>query len=153
MTVAYGPATHLVLEAASITPTAGEADNLTIIAKDASNDTVGTYSGAHSLIFEGAGEAGGEEPVVIDKSGVERSFGEETEITFTEGKAMVSSAMNGVMKLYKAEAAHIKVKEGSLNNGAGLAVTVKAAAAKKLQGADAHRTGSGRLVQRYAHRH
>ena len=40
--------------------------------------------------------------------------------------------MNGVMNLYKAEAAHIKVKEGSLNNGAGLAVTVKAAAAKKF---------------------
>jgi len=133
VTVAYGPATHLVLEAASTTPAAGEADNLTILAKDASNDTVGTYSGSHSLIFEGAGVAtSGEEPVVVDESGVERSFGEATEITFTEGKATVSSAINGVMSLYKAEAAHIKVKEGSLNNGAGLAVTVKAAAAKKF---------------------
>ena len=65
-------------------------------------------------------------------SGVERSFGEETEITFTEGKATMSSTVNGVMKLYKAEAAHIKVKEGSLNNGAGLAVMVKAAEAKKF---------------------
>jgi hypothetical protein len=133
VTVTYGPATHLVLEAASLTPTAGEADNLTILAKDASNDTVGTYTGAHSLIFEGAGEAGGEEPLVIDRSGVEKNFGEETEITFTEGRATVSSATNGVMKLYKAEAAHIKVKEGSLNNSTGLAVTVKAAAAKKLK--------------------
>jgi hypothetical protein len=132
VTVAFGPATHLVLEAASTTPTAGEADNLTVVAKDASNDTVGTYSGSHSLIFEGAGEAGGEEPVVIDRSGVEKNFGEETEITFSEGKATVSSATNGVMTLYKAEAAHIKVKEGSLNNSTGLAVTVKAAAAKKL---------------------
>jgi hypothetical protein len=132
VTVTYGPATHLVLEAASLTPTAGEADNLTVTAKDASNDTVGTYSGTHTLIFEGAGEAGGEEPVVIDRSGVEKNFGEETEITFSEGKATVSSAMNGVMKLYKAEAAHIKVKEGGFNNGAGLAVTVKAAAAKKF---------------------
>jgi hypothetical protein len=132
VTVSYGPATHLVLEAASATPTAGEADNLTITAKDASGDTVGTYSGTHSLIFEGANEAGGEEPVVLDKSGVERSFGEATEISFTEGKATVSSAMNGVMTLYKAEAAHIKVKEGSLNNSTGLAVTVKAAAAKRF---------------------
>ncbi len=132
VTVAYGPATHLVLEAASLTPTAGEDDNLTILAKDASNDTVGTYTGAHSLIFEGAGEAGGEEPLVIDRSGVEKNFGEETEITFTEGRATVSSATNGVMKLYKAEAAHIKVKEGSLNNGTGLAVAVKAAAAKRF---------------------
>jgi hypothetical protein len=134
VTVAYGPATHLVLEAASTTPAAGETDNLTVIAKDASNDTVGTYTGAHSLIFEGAGVAtSGEEPVVVDQSGVEKNFGEETEITFTEGKATVSSAMNGVMTLYKAEAAHIKVKEGSLNNGAGLAVTVKAAAAKNFK--------------------
>ena len=133
VTVAYGPATHLVLEAASTTPAAGEADNLTITAKDASGDTVGAYSGTHSLIFEGASIAtSGEEPVVVDRSGVEKNFGEETEITFTEGKATVSSATNGVMKLYKAEAAHIKVKEGSLNNGTGLAVTVKAAAAKKL---------------------
>jgi hypothetical protein len=86
-----------------------------------------------SLIFEGAGvAANGEEPIVIDDSGVEKNFGEETEITFTEGKATVSSAMNGVMQLYKAEAAHIKVKEGLLNNGAGLAVTVKAAAAKRF---------------------
>jgi hypothetical protein len=132
VTVTYGPATHLVLEAASITPTAGEADNLTVIAKDASNNTVGTFSGAHSLIFEGTGEAGGVEPVVLDSSGVERNFGEATEITFSEGKATVSSAMNGVMILYKAEAAHIKVKEGSLNNSTGLAVTVKAAAAKRF---------------------
>jgi S-adenosylmethionine hydrolase len=131
--VAFGPATHLQLEAASITPSAGEADNLTITAKDASNNTVGTYSSSHNLIFEGSGVAtNGEEPVVLDKSGVERSFGETTEITFTEGKATVSSTMNGVMNLYKAEAAHIKVKEGSLNNSTGLAVTVKAAAAKRF---------------------
>ena len=131
--VTFGPASHFQLEAASTTPTAGESDNLTITAEDASNNTVGTYSGTHSLIFEGASEApNGEEPVVLDKSGVERRFGEATEITFTEGKATVSSATNGVMKLYKAEAAHIKVKEGSLNNGTGLAVTVKAAATKKL---------------------
>ena len=133
VTVAFGPATHLVLEAASTTPTAGTTDNLTITAKDAANNTVGTYSGSHPLIFEGAGvAASGEEPVVLDKSGSEKSFGEETEITFSEGKATVSGATNGVMTLYKAEAAHIKVAEGSLNNGAGLAVTVKAAAAKKL---------------------
>ncbi len=132
VTVAFGPATHLLLEAASTTPTAGATDNLTITAKDAANNTVGTYSGSHPLIFEGASEAGGEEPVVLDKSGSEKSFGEETEITFSEGKATVSGATNGVMTLYKAEAAHIKVTEGSLNNGAGLAVTVKAAAAKKL---------------------
>ena len=38
--VPSGVATHFVLEAASVTPTAGEADNLTMTAKDASNNTV-----------------------------------------------------------------------------------------------------------------
>ncbi len=133
VTVAFGPATHFQLEAASATPTAGEADNLTIIAKDASNKTVATYTGAHSLTFEGAGESpSATKPVVVDRSGVARSFGEATEITFTEGKATVASSKNGVMKLYNAETAAIVVEEGSLNNGAGLAVTVKAGATKKL---------------------
>jgi non-canonical (house-cleaning) NTP pyrophosphatase len=132
VTIAFGAATHLVLEAASTTPAAGEADNLTILAKDASGNTVGTYSGAHNLVFEGAGEsASGEEPTVVDSANVAMGFGESTEITFVEGRASVSSAMNGVMRLYKAEAAHVKVKEGALTNGAGLAVTVKAAATTK----------------------
>lgn len=132
VTVAYGPATHLVLEAASTSPLAGERDNLTVTAKDAGNRTVGTYTGAHDLVFEGAGEsASGETPVVIDAAGNEQSFGEETEIAFSEGKSTVSSAINGVMKLYKAEAAHVKVKEAALNNGTGLAITVKAALATK----------------------
>ena len=126
VTIASGPATHLQLEAASTTPSAGEADNLTITAKDASNNTVTSYSGSHSLVFEGASEAAsGTKPAVIDKAGVERKLTEPTEIVFSEGKATVSSSTNGVMKLYKVEEAHIKVNEGSLNNGAGLAITVK----------------------------
>ncbi len=133
VTVAFGPATHLVLEAASTLPIAGEADNLTITAKDASNVTVGSYTGVHTLVFEGAGEsASGTKPAVVDRSGTSRSFGEATEITFTEGKATVAAAKNGVMKLYKAETGNVLVKEGSLGNGAGLAVTVKAAVTKKL---------------------
>jgi hypothetical protein len=132
-TVAFGPATHFQLEAASTTPTAGEPDNLTITAKDASNNTVRTYASAHSLSFEGAGESPSTtKPIVVDKSSVARSFGEATEITFTEGKATVASSKNGVMKLYNAETADIVVREGSLSNGTGLAVTVKAAATKKL---------------------
>jgi len=131
--VTFGPATHLVLEAASTTPTAGAADNLTITAKDAAGNTVRTYTGAHSLVFEGAEESpGGTKPVVVDRSGTARSLGEATEITFTEGKATVASSKNGVMKLYNAETAEVVVSEGSLSNGAGLTVTVKAGATKKL---------------------
>ena len=43
------------------------------------------------------------------------------------GVATVAGANNGVMTLYKAEAAKITVTDGALNNGAGLAVTVSAA--------------------------
>jgi hypothetical protein len=133
VTIAFGPATHLQLEASSATPLAGEGDNLTITAKDASNNTVGTYSGSHSLIFEGAGEApNGTKPIVTDEAGVEKKLTEATEITFTAGVGTVSGSNNGVMKLYKAEATHIKVKEGALNNGAGLAVSVTAGPSKKF---------------------
>jgi hypothetical protein len=133
VTVSFGSATHLALEAASATPTAGEADNLTITARDASNNIVRSYTGTHTLLFEGASESSsGSKPAVVDKSGTSKLFGEATEITFTEGKATVASSKNGVMKLYKAETAHVVVKEGSLSNGTGLALTVKAAATSKF---------------------
>ena len=132
-TVSFGAATHLVLEASSATPTAGEADNLTITAKDAQGNTVRTYTGMHDLTFEGAGESpSASKPSVVNTAGTTKAFGEATELTFTEGKASVASGKNGVLKLYKAEEAHVLVKEGSLTNGAGLALTVKAAATKKL---------------------
>jgi hypothetical protein len=128
-TVSWGVPTHLVLEAAGTTPAAGESDSLTIAAKDASNRTVGSYSGPHNVIFEGATESATEtKPVVVDSAGVEQPFTDPTELTFSEGRAVVSGGRNGVMKLYKAETAHIRVSEGALNSGAGLAITVKAGA-------------------------
>ncbi len=133
VTVAFGPATHFQLEGASTTPTAGEADNLTITAKDASNNTVGTYSGSHSLIFEGPAEApNATKPVVIDREGVERKLTESTEISFTEGKATVSGSTNGVLKLYDAQSTTLKAKEGAIEGTSG-SFTVKAAAAKKFK--------------------
>jgi trimeric autotransporter adhesin len=124
-TVVSGPATQLVLEAASSKPVAGEADNVTITAKDASNRIVTSFTGGHMLLFEGAGEArSGTKPIVIDAKGGEKAFGEATELTFSEGKSQVATGKNGVMKLYRSEAATIVVKEGSLSNGSGLAVTV-----------------------------
>ena len=136
VTVTFGPVTQLVLEAASTKPAAGEADNLTITAKDVLNRTVTSYTGAHSLTFEGATEAGtGTKPVILNAAGTDKAFGEATELTFVEGKSQVSSSKNGVMKLYKAEAAHVKVKEGLLTNGTGLAVTVSPGAFKSFSGA------------------
>lgn len=131
VTVSYGQATHFQVSATSTSVSAGEADSLTIIAKDASNDTVANYTGAHALTFEGASESpGGTKPVVSSVSGVEKKFGESTEINFVEGQATVSGSSNGVMKLYKAEEAKVKVTEAEhgLSNGTGLAIKVAAGA-------------------------
>jgi hypothetical protein len=127
-TVAFGPASHFVLSAATTTPVAGAADNLTITAKDASNNTVLTYAGSHSLTFGGAAAVGGNNPTVTDSSGTPINFGTATTITFSSGVASVSGSSNGVMTLYKAETASIVVTDGSISNGSGLSVTVSAAA-------------------------
>ncbi len=69
-TVTVGPADHFVLDAASSTPTAGAADNLTITAKDAKGGTVTTYIGSHNLTFSGASASpNGTVPTVADSSG------------------------------------------------------------------------------------
>jgi hypothetical protein len=128
--VTFGPATHFLLTAASTTPTAGVADNLTITAKDENNNTVSTYTGSHNVTFEGAGNSpNGTHPTVSSGAGVVTNFGTVTAITFTNGVATVAGANNGVMKLYKAETALVTVSDGSISNGAGLSVTVAATAA------------------------
>ncbi len=128
--VTFGPATHFLLAAASTTPTAGVADNLTITAKDESNNTVTTYAGLHNLTFAGAANSpGGTHPTVSSSTGVVTNFGTATAISFVNGLATVAGTNNGVMKLYKAETALITVTDGTINNGAGLTVTVAAAAA------------------------
>jgi hypothetical protein len=130
VTVASSTPTHFVLEAATLTPIAGEADSVTVVAKDATNNTITSYSGSHSLVFGGAGAApNGAEPTVSSEAGTAIKFGQASAIKFVEGKAVVSGAANGVMRLYKAGEAHITVSEGTINNGAGLAVSVRPGAA------------------------
>jgi hypothetical protein len=100
--VKFGPATHFLLTAATTTPTAGVADNLTITAKDEGNNTVATYTGLHNLTFGGASSIGAFTPTVSSSTGVVTNFGAVTAITFTNGVATVAGSNNGVMKLYKA---------------------------------------------------
>jgi hypothetical protein len=128
-TVAVGPADRLVLSAASATPTAGAADNLTITAKDANGGTVTTYAGPKNLTFSGA-SAGpdGTAPTVADASGTEIAFGVSTAINFSAGVATVSGVQNGVMKLYKSGPASVEVGDGSIATITPLAVVVSAAA-------------------------
>jgi hypothetical protein len=132
--VTFGPATQFGLSAASTAPTAGTTDNLTITARDVHGTTVTTYAGSHNLTFEGASAApNGTEPSVTNASGTAKRFGEATAIEFTAGVASVeATSHNGQMTLYRAQEAHIKVKEGSISNGTGLAVTVGIGAFKSF---------------------
>ena len=122
----------LSLAAATTTPTAGVADNLTITAEDMFGNTASGYTGDKSLTFGGASSIGANNPTVSNKTGVATNFGTATTITFTNGVASVSGANNGVMKLFKVETVSITVTDGTINNGAGLSVTVSAANAANL---------------------
>jgi hypothetical protein len=132
VTVASGAVTSLVLSAAATTVTAGQADNLTITAKDTAGTTVPNYTGTKTLTFSGAGTVGSNIPTVTDSGGTARSFGTATSISFSNGVASASGSANGVMRLYKAETASVVVSDGTISNAPGLQVTVSAAAASKL---------------------
>jgi len=117
-----------VLAAASTTPAAGAADNLTITAKDSAGITVTAYTGSHNLSFAGAGTIGSFHPTVSDSSGTATNFGTATTIAFSNGVATVSGSANGVMRLYRAETASITVAEGGSYTSNTLSVTVGAGA-------------------------
>src|SRR4051794_14914017 len=99
VTLNVGPVTHFLVSAASNSPLVGAADQLTITAKDAGNNTVTTYTGSKNLTFSGANASpNANNPTVTNASGTAIAFGSTTAVTFTNG---ISSA-GGSMKLYKA---------------------------------------------------
>ncbi len=131
--VTVGPADHFTLSAASLTPVAGAADNLTITAKDAKGGTVTTYANSHNLTFSGASASpNGTVPTVADSSGTATAFGTPTAISFTAGIATVSSSTNGAMKLYSKGEAGVEVGDGSISTVTPLKVTVATATAAKF---------------------
>ena len=130
--ITIGPADHFLLAVASTTPSAGASDNLTITAKDRAGSTVTTYKESHNLTFEGAQVIGTNKPTVANSSGTATAFGTATALTFTNGVATVSSTKNGVMKLYKAEAATISVTDGTIESEVDPTVTVAPLAMSKL---------------------
>jgi hypothetical protein len=131
--VTVGQAEELSLKAASATPAAGAADNLTIVALDEKGSTVTTYTGSHNLTFSGASASpAGTAPTVANSSGTAVAFGGATAISFTLGVATVTSTKNGVMKLYRAGATEINVSDGSIADTTPLALTVAPGAASKL---------------------
>jgi hypothetical protein len=118
-TVTFGPATHFQLEAATATPTVGEADVITITAKDASNNTVGNYSGAKTLSWSG--------PANSPSGHVPEYPAGATTVTFTKGVGKATG-----IRLYDAQSTALTVNEGSSLEGTSSTLTVKAAATKKL---------------------
>lgn len=132
-TVTVGRATRLTLTAASSTPSAGAADNLTIAATDAGGSAVTTYTGSHSLTFSGAAASpGGTVPTVSNSSGTDVTFGTATAITFSAGVATVNTSKNGAMKLYKSGSTSINVSDGTLSTATPLEVSVSPLAASKF---------------------
>ncbi|MGD0539347.1 MAG: hypothetical protein ABSC03_17075, partial [Verrucomicrobiota bacterium] len=116
------------ITAASSTPTAGAADQLTITAVDQYQNTVTSYTGSHSLTFSGlASSPGGTAPTVTTSGGTATALGTATAITFTSG---VSSA-GGSLVAYDAQTATLAGNDGTYHTtdpgGTGAALTVGAA--------------------------
>jgi hypothetical protein len=132
VTVAPGAASKITLSAASTTPAAGAADNLTTTAFDAYGNVATAYTGSKSLTFStAAASPSGEVPTVTDSSGVATAIGSPTAIVFTDGVASASGTGNGVMKLYKSGSTSLKVSDGTFTS-ATITVTVAAATAVRL---------------------
>jgi hypothetical protein len=124
-------ATHFVLSAATSTPTAGQTDNLTIVAKDAHGGTFAGYTGDKVLTFGGAASApDGTVPTVTDATGSPMTFGTATTIAFADGIASVSGGGNGAMVLYKAGAASITVSDGSISGTSSSVTTAPGTSAR-----------------------
>ena len=133
VTVAPATAAKLVLTAAATTLAAGDTNSLTITAQDTYGNVATAYTGSKSLSFSGApASPGGTVPTVVNSTGSVINFGSATTIGFTAGVASVSSAKNGVMKLYASGEPDINVSDGSISTKAPLEVTVSPLAASKF---------------------
>ncbi|MHA8102171.1 invasin domain 3-containing protein [Aquirufa nivalisilvae] len=121
ITINPGSANRLVITGTG-TQTAGSAQTITITAKDASGNTITSYTGDKSLTFSGANSSLSPvtTPKVTDKNSNQISLGTAATITFTNGVATTNLA------LYLAEAVNIVVSDGTLTaSGADrLAITV-----------------------------
>src|SRR3954453_16578325 len=133
VTVGAASAASLTLQAASTTPTAAASNNLTVTAKDAYTNVATGYTGDKMLTFTGPATISGNIPTVTSKTGSAVNVGTSETITFTNGvanQAIQVSQLN--MVLYKIETVSVVVSDGTINNGAGLSVTVGAASAASL---------------------
>lgn len=136
ITVAPASATRLVITGpASLT--AGAIGNLTITAADPYGNTATSYTGTHSLTFNGAAASTAPvtAPTVENNVGTQVAFGLATPISFTAGVALVNGIPgNGRLRLYQVETAVISASDGAIAAAGSdrLTVAVAHAAADKL---------------------
>jgi len=132
--VTVGVVTSFTVSATATSIVAGGSSNLTITAKDEKGSTVTTYTGSHSLVFNGASAApGGTKPTVTNSSGTATNFGTATAITFTSGVSTVNNTTrNGQVKLYQAGTANIVATEGSITTPSPPAIAVSSTTASKF---------------------
>jgi hypothetical protein len=147
VTVSPLAASKFALTAATTTPAAGAADNLTTTAQDTYGNVATSYTGSKSLTFSGASASpNGTVPTVSDSSGAAVAFGSATAIDFSAGVATVSSAKNGVMKLYKGGSTSLKVTDGNLLTPTALVITVATTATRLLLAASTTTPTAGASV-------
>lgn len=133
VSVVSGAPTKYTLTAATTTPVAGSANDLTVSAVDTYGNPAASYDGTKSLTFSGAAESPGKNlPTVTDSSGAAVPFGTATAIDFSEGVASTKGVANGEMTLYKSGSTSVKATDGSLTNSTALVVAVAPGAASKL---------------------
>jgi hypothetical protein len=131
--VVSGAATKYTLTAATTTPVAGTADDLTIAAVDTYGNPAASYEGTKSLTFSGASESPAKSiATVTDAAGAAVPFGTATAIEFSEGVATATGVANGEMTLYKSGSTSVKATDGALTNSTALVVTVAPGQARKL---------------------
>lgn len=146
VTVAPLAMSKLLLSAATATPAVGVEDGLTVTATDTYGNVATAYTGSHSLKYSGpAASPSGAAATVTDKSGNEVAIGTATPTEFAAGVATPDAeGDNGMLRLYKAAAASVKVTEGSISSATvtitatpGTAAGLKLAAASTTPAAGA----------------
>src|SRR5437899_5408509 len=142
MTVSAGTASAYRIAAASVTPTVGANDQLTITLVDSFGNTVTSFSGDKTLTFSGLGNSpSGAVPTVTNKTGTAVNEGTSELITFTNGVSWAG----GILVAKKAETATLNVSDsGGLSStstgGTGVSLTVSAGTASAYRIAAASTT-------------
>ncbi len=125
VTVGSGNAATLSLGAATTTPTAGTGDNLTVTAFDSFGNTAASYTGVAHLTFSGASASpGGTNPDRHQRHRGQQSASVQYRHHLHQRCGQRHRVQRRCHDPLQGWPASIVVSDGTINNGAGLAVTV-----------------------------